>query len=349
MLKVGIIGASGYMGAELIRVLSDHPKVEITVITSRTYAGKALGECYSGLSHLPLVFKNHEEENVYDDADVYFTALPHKAAMEAVKEILAHKKRVVDLSADFRLSDKAVYEAHYGPHTVPELLNEAVYGLCEINRELIANANLVANPGCYPTSSLLPLLPLFMKGVISSLNLVIDAKSGVSGAGRGANDVTHFCAANESVKAYGVTTHRHVPEIEEQLTLATDGENNNGHVNVLFTPHLMPMSRGMLATIYATPLKGVGRAEVEAIWEEFYKDSPFVNLSPGDMLPDTAQVRGTNCCTMAVRFDERNNKLILLSAIDNLGKGASTQAVQNLNIMMGWTETTGLSLSPFYP
>lgn len=344
MLKVGIVGASGYTGAELIRVLSRHPKVEISVITSRQYAGKPLGDCYPGLAHLPLAFSQREDESVYGLADVFFTALPHKAAMDAAAKIISMGAKVIDLSADFRLSDPAVYEEHYGPHGYPELLAEAVYGLCEVNAEAVKGARLVANPGCYPTCSLLPLIPLMRAGLILPEGIIIDAKSGVTGAGRGATETTHYCEADESVKAYKVASHRHTPEIEEYLSKAAGRE-----VRVVFTPHLMPMKRGMLATIYATPAPGATRSAVEAEWRKAYGSTPFVTLAHGETLPDTAHVAGTNRCVMAVREDKRCGKLILLSAIDNLAKGASTQAVQNLNIMMGWDETIGLPSEPVFP
>ena len=344
MLKVGIIGASGYTGAELIRVLANHPNVEISVITSRQYAGKPLGDCYPGLSHLNLTFDRSEDEAGLGKAELYFTALPHKAAMDAAAKIIAAGAKVVDLSADFRLSDKAVYEAHYGPHGYPELLAEAVYGLAEVNRDAIAKARLVANPGCYPTSALLPLIPLVKKGLISTEGIIIDAKSGVSGAGREATETTHFCGADESVKAYKIASHRHTPEIEEHLGKAAGRE-----VQLVFTPHLMPMKRGMLSTIYCTPDGGVGRAEVEAAWREAYEGSPFVSLAHGETLPDTALVAGTNRCVMAVRADRRCGRLILLRVIDKLAKGASTQAIQNMNIMCGWDERMGLPLEPLFP
>lgn len=344
MIDVGIVGASGYTGAELIRTLSRHPKARLKLITSRQYAGKPLGDCYPGLAHLPFVFEGNEDETVFGQADLFFTALPHKAAMDAAAKIIAKGKKVVDLSADFRLKDRAVYEAHYGPHAYPELLGEAVYGLAEVNGEEVKDARLVANPGCYPTSSLLPLIPLLKKGLILPEGIIIDAKSGVSGAGRGATETTHYCEADESVKAYKVASHRHTPEIEEQLGYAAGKE-----VRVIFTPHLMPMKRGMLSTIYATPAPGVGRGEVEAAWREAYAGRPFIGLAHGETLPDTAHVAGTNRCLMAVREDKRCGRLILLSVIDNLAKGASTQAVQNMNIMMGWEETLGLPNEPVFP
>jgi N-acetyl-gamma-glutamyl-phosphate reductase len=344
MTKVGIIGASGYTGAELVRILSRHPKVEISVITSRQYAGQPLGDCYPGLAHLPLTFTSHEDDAVFSEADVFFTALPHKAAMEAVKRGLDRGKKVIDLSADFRLTNIEDYEEHYGPHSCPELLKEAVYGLSELYSDDIAKTRLVANPGCYPTSSLLPLMPLVKAGLVTVDDIIIDAKSGVSGAGRGASQGTHFCEVGEGFKAYKVASHRHTPEIEAQLALAAGRD-----VTLTFTPHLVPMSRGMLATIYVKPAAGVGRAEVEKCWGEVYANTPFVTVAQGDQLPDTAHVRGTNRCVMAVREDARTGRLIILSAIDNLAKGASAQAVQNLNIMMGWGEDLGVPQEPMFP
>ena len=344
MTRVGIIGASGYTGAELLRVLAKHPTANLTVITSRQYAGRPVGDCWPGLAHLPYEFMANEDEALYKKADLFFTALPHKAAMDAAAACLERGKKVVDLSADFRLSDKAVYEEHYGPHGYPELLSEAVYGLAEVNAERIKKARLIANPGCYPTCSLLPLLPLVKNGLVNPDTVIIDAKSGVSGAGRGATETTHHCEADESVKAYKVASHRHTPEIEEQLGVVAGRP-----VRVVFTPHLMPMKRGMLATIYCDPLAGADRKSVEEAWRSAYAGSVFVGLAHGETLPDTAHVTGTNRCVMAARQDKRTGKLILLSAIDNLAKGASTQAVQNMNLMCGYPEAKGLALEPVFP
>jgi N-acetyl-gamma-glutamyl-phosphate reductase len=344
MIKAGIIGASGYTGAELVRILTRHPKVEISVITSRQYAGQPLGACYPGLAHLPLAFVSHEDDAVFDGADVFFTALPHKAAMDAVKRCLDRGKKVIDLSADFRLANIQDYEEHYGPHSCPELLPEAVYGLSELYTDELAKTRLVANPGCYPTSALLPLMPLVKEGLIKLDDIIIDSKSGVSGAGRGASQATHYCEVGEGFKAYKVASHRHTPEIEAQLSLAAKSD-----VRVTFTPHLVPMSRGMLSTIYVKPTGATGRAEVEKLWGETYKGCPFVQIAQDDQLPDTAHVRGTNRCVMAVREDKRTGRLIILSAIDNLAKGASAQAVQNLNIMMGWDQELGIPQEPMFP
>ncbi len=345
MVNVGIIGASGYTGAELVRLLSNHPEVNISVITSRQYAGKPLADCYPGLGALGLTFSDHEDEKVLQMAEIFFTALPHAASAKVVAKLVTLGKRVIDLSADFRFADVAVYEEHYGgPHPHPELFSKAAYGLTESYEDDVRDAVIVANPGCYPTSALLPLMPLLKAGVISTDGIIIDAKSGVTGAGRGANMTTHFCEANESLKAYKVAAHRHTPEIEEHLGAAAGKE-----VTVTFTPHLIPMNRGMLSTIYVTPTAGTGRADVEKIWEEAYANTPFVDISPGETLPDTAHVRGTNRCLMAVREYPATGKLVILSVIDNLAKGASSQAIQNLNILLGLPQETGLPLAPLFP
>lgn len=344
MIKTGIIGASGYTGAELIRLLYHHPMVEISLITSRQYAGEPLSACYPGLGHLGLTFEDHNDEGVLDQAELFFTALPHKASAGIVAKLVAKGKRVIDLSADFRFSEVSVYEEHYEEHPHPELFKEAVYGLTELYGEEVKGAKIVANPGCYPTCSIIPLYPLLKEGLISTNGIIIDAKSGVSGAGRGASQTTHFCEANESIKAYKVAAHRHTPEIEEHLSKASGSP-----VKVVFTPHLVPMSRGMLATIYATALNGVGRDKVEKTWRDFYNDTPFVEVTPGETLPDTAFVRGTNRCMIAVRENPSTGHLILLSVIDNLAKGASSQAVQNMNKMMGWPQDKGLKVPVLFP
>ncbi|TLM97653.1 N-acetyl-gamma-glutamyl-phosphate reductase, partial [bacterium] len=290
------------------------------------------------LSPLNLVFSDHSDDSAFDGADFFFTALPHEASAEVVARILAKGKKVVDLSADFRFNDPEEYKAAYGPHPHPDLCRKAVYGLSEIYADQIRGAILVANPGCYPTSSILPLYPLIKAGLIEADGIIIDSKSGVSGAGRGATQTTHYCEANESLKAYKVASHRHAPEIESHLSKA-----KGASVKVAFTPHLIPMTRGMLSTIYAVPKAGVKRADMEKAWREFYKGRPFVEVAPGEVIPDTAFVRGTNRCMMAVRDYPAAGRVVIMSVIDNLAKGASTQAVQNFNLMMGFDETTGLA------
>ncbi len=343
MVSVGIIGASGYTGAELVRLLHRHPRVEIAAITSRRHAGQPIGACFPSLAHLDLAFESHDDPGVLERAEVYFTALPHKAAMEVVSAIVARGPRVIDLSADFRFADPTVYEAHYGPHACPELLAEAVYGLTEVHGAAVERARVVGNPGCYPTSILLPLVPLLLEGAVQPEGIIADSKSGVSGAGREPGPGTHFCEVHEGFKAYKVASHRHEPEIRTQLEWAAGCE-----VPVVFTPHLVPMGRGILSTVYAMPREGAGEDRVREIWREFYRDAPFVRLLEGDALPSTAHVRGTNACAMAVRR-HRAGPLVILSAIDNLVKGASGQAVQNLNRMMGWDEALGLPAEALYP
>jgi N-acetyl-gamma-glutamyl-phosphate reductase len=344
MLSVGIIGASGYTGAELLRLLYNHPRARVDVITSRKYAGKPLGECFPSLGGWDLTFESHEDEAVLGRADVYFTALPHQTSMAVVPRLLERGKRVIDLSADFRFKDSSVYEAHYGPHSCPELLAEAVYGLTEVRGAEVEQARLVGNPGCYPTSVLLPLVPLLAEGAVGTEGLIADSKSGVSGAGREANLGTLYCEVNEGFKAYKVAGHRHAPEMEEQLSRAAGSE-----ARLLFTPHLVPMDRGILTTIYAVPSQGVTAKRVEEIWREFYRGKPFVRIGKGDALANTAYVRGTNGCVLGAVDRPKAGRIVLLSAIDNLVKGASGQAIQNLNRMMKWEEDLGLRSMPLFP
>jgi N-acetyl-gamma-glutamyl-phosphate reductase len=344
MLSVGIIGASGYTGAELLRLLHVHPHARVTVITSRTYAGRPLGECFPSLGQLDLAFESHETPAVLDRAEVFFLALPHKASMAAAPGLLARGKKVVDLSADFRFADPSVYQIHYGPHACPELLAEAVYGLTEVHGAAVERARLVGNPGCYPTSVLLPLVPLLLERAVCPEGIVADSKSGASGAGREATQGMLFCEVNEGFKAYKVAAHRHEPEIRSQLEWAAGSE-----VPLVFTPHLVPMDRGILSTVYALPREGTDAARVREIWKEFYRGAPFVRVLEGDALPSTAYVKGSNACHMAAVDHRPSGRLVLVSAIDNLVKGASGQAVQNLNRMMGWEEDAGLRSPALFP
>lgn len=343
-MKVAVVGASGYTGAELVRLLEKHPQAELTVITSRQYEGQPMGACFPGLGDVALDFSSHETDEMFERADFFFTALPHAASMEMVGRIADAGKRVVDLSADFRFADTDTYEATYGKHTRPDLVAASVYGLPEINGERVKEAEVVGNPGCYPTSALLPLIPLVREGLVDPGSIIIDSKSGVSGAGRQANLVTHYCEANESMKAYKVAAHRHTPEIEAHLFASLDEKPS-----LIFTPHLTPMNRGILSTIYATPSEGVASARVVEAWEDVYADAPFAVPMGGDTLPDTAFVRGTNKCMFAARDHAAAGKVIIVSAIDNLVKGASGQAIQNMNLMMGFEEISGLPLSPVFP
>lgn len=346
MLRVGIVGASGYTGVELARILVSHPEVELTVATSRQYAGKQLAEVFPNLrKRVDLVCENLPVEELVSRADFFFTAVPHKTAMAIAPQLLAAGKKVVDLSADFRLHEAKVYEAWYQEHSCPELLGEAVYGLPEIYRDSVKTARITANPGCYPTSIILSIAPLLRHGLIDPATLIIDSKSGTSGAGRAANVGTLFCEVADGFKPYKVGgSHRHIPEIEQELSLAAGKK-----VTVSFTPHLLPVSRGILSTSYAL-LTGKGHAtDLQALYEETYNHEPFVRVLPAGTPPATQHVRGSNCCDIGLQRDERTGRIIVMAAIDNIVKGASGQAVQNMNIMNGFPETSGLMQAAFFP
>jgi N-acetyl-gamma-glutamyl-phosphate reductase len=341
MIHVAVVGATGYAGAELVRILCGHPEVTLSCLTSRQYAGQPFDHIYPALKGwVAHTLETFDAGTVAAKADVVFTALPHKLPMAIVPELLDKGVKVIDLSADFRFKNRATYENHYQPHSAPELLDAAVYGLSEVYTEEIKKAQLVGNPGCYPTSVLLPLVPLIRAGLIDVGTLIADAKSGVSGAGRGATLATHFCQVNESFKAYKVGTHRHTPEMEAIL-----GETAGQPVALTFVPHLVPISRGMETTIYAQVKPGVQSQEIEACLQQFYQGRPFVRLC-GAQPPDTLHVKGSNCCDIGFVLDPRNGQLVLMAAIDNLVKGAAGQAVQNMNIMMGLDETAGLRWAP---
>lgn len=347
MIRVGIIGASGYTGAELVRLLVNHPEVELTLVTSRQYAGKPLSAVFPHLGacggHLvcrdPAGLKPG-----YGEADLYFTAVPHQTAMTVVPDLLSAGAKVVDLSADFRLHEQGVYEQWYQRHSAPELLAEAVYGLPEIHRRQIVSARLVANPGCYPTSVILALTPLLKAGCLDPDSIIIDAKSGTSGAGRAVQQGTLYCEVTDGFRAYKVAEHRHTPEIEQELGQAVERE-----IVVSFTPHLVPMSRGMLSTIYAGLDKAMDQESLDGILREFYADEKFVRVLPPGQLPATQYVRGSNFCDLSLRVDKRSGRVIILSAIDNLVKGAAGQAVQNMNLLCGFPEVQGLDLVPLFP
>jgi N-acetyl-gamma-glutamyl-phosphate reductase len=342
MIRVGVIGASGYAGAELVRILAGHPQAKLTCLTCRQDAGERFDRIYPAMSGwVDLVCEAYDAEKLAKTTDLVFTALPHELPMALVPELLSKGVKVVDLSADFRFKDARTYEAHYQPHTAVDLLARAIYGLCEVYTDQIKTADLIGNPGCYPTSVLLPLVPLLRAGLIDPDLLIADAKSGVSGAGRGATATTHYCHVNESFKAYKVGGHRHTPEMEAILAEAA---GRPIHLN--FVPHLLPMTRGMESTIYTQPRSGVTIRQVEECLRTFYAGRPFVRLK-GATPPDTLHVKGTNCCDIGYKLDGRNNRLILMSAIDNLVKGAAGQAVQNMNIMLGLDETAGLHACPF--
>lgn len=343
MNRIGIVGATGYTGAELVRLLAGHPDVELSVLTSRKYAGQKYNTIYPALSGIvDLICEPYDVAGLDARADVIFTALPHKLPMEIVPALIKQGKKVVDLSADFRFREAARYEAHYQSHTAKDLLSAAVYGLSEVYRDEIENANLIGNPGCYPTSVLLPLLPLIKSGMLELHSIIADAKSGVSGAGRSPSLTTLFSEVAESFKPYKVAEHRHNPEMEEILS-----REAGQAVRITFVPHLVPMSRGMQTTIYATPSGKISEQDVHSCLAAYYAERPFVRLRVDNRPPDSLQVRGTNYCDIAFKLDRRNNRLILMSAIDNLVKGAAGQAVQNMNIMLGLDETAGLSAVPY--
>ena len=346
MLKVAIVGASGYTGIELVRLLHRHPEVAVTCITSEQSAGKRLSDIFPSVrERYDSVLENLEPVRVADRADVIFTALPHKAAMEVVPTFLRLKKKVIDLSADYRLKDAEEYAKWYEPHLNPELLDKAVYGLPELKRAEVSKAKLIANPGCYPTSIILGLAPLLKKGLIHPGSIIADSASGVSGAGRAAKVDNLYCEVNEGFKAYGVGgVHRHIPEIDQELSLLA-GEK----LAITFTPHLVPMDRGILSTIYCTPCHGVTLADLLELYREFYDGEPFVRVLPRGVYPSTAFVRGANFCDIGLALDNRTGKIIVVSAIDNLVKGASGQAVQNMNIMCGFPETLALEGLGLYP
>jgi N-acetyl-gamma-glutamyl-phosphate reductase len=343
MTKVGIIGATGYAGAELVRILCDHPQIKLTILSSRQYVDVKFEKIYPSMTNVTdLVCEELSIDKMCEKADVVFIALPHKLSMKFVPELLARGKRVIDLSADFRFKDAKTYEAFYQSHTAKELLEISVYGLSEIYFEQIKNATLVGTPGCYPTSVLLPLVPLLKSNLIDVNTIVADSKSGVSGAGRSLSLTTHFCEVNESLKAYKIAEHRHNPEMEMVLSLEAGRP-----VKVTFVPHLVPMTRGILTTIYSNLMEKTSFEEIKNCLTSFYSQRPFIRIFPADRQPDTRYVRGTNFCDIGIKVDERNNRLILISAIDNLVKGAAGQAVQNMNIMFGFDEVAGLSAAPF--
>ncbi|OAT80317.1 N-acetyl-gamma-glutamyl-phosphate reductase [Desulfotomaculum copahuensis] len=346
MIKAGVIGATGYAGAELVRLLSGHPEVELSGLTSRNYAGRPFWEVYPHLyKYVDPVCAEQDVPALVAQSDVVFTALPHGHAMAVAKETLAQGKALIDLGADFRFRDAATYESWYKvEHTARELIARAVYGLPEIHREEIKVARLVGNPGCYPTSAILGLAPLLKEGWLEPDSIIIDSKSGVSGAGRGLSLNTHYCEVNESIKAYGVAGHRHTPEIEQELSALAGRQ-----LTVSFTPHLTPMLRGILSTIYGRLTRPLSGGQAHALYRDFYAGERFVRVLPPGMLPATKAVAGSNHCDLGVVVDGRTGRVVVVSAIDNLIKGAAGQAVQNMNIMSGLPEDTGLCGPGVYP
>ena len=346
MIRVGIIGATGYAGGELVRILTGHKDAEIRWYGSRSYVDQKYADVYRNMFQIvDAVCMDDNMEELASQVDVIFTATPQGLCASLVNEEILSKTKIIDLSADFRLKDVNVYEEWYKiEHKAPQYIEEAVYGLCEINREDVKKARLVANPGCYTTCSILTAYPLAKEGLIDMGTLIIDAKSGTSGAGRGAKLPNLFCEVNENIKAYGVATHRHTPEIEEQLGYAA-GEK----VVLNFTPHLVPMNRGILATEYAKLKKDVSWEEVKAVYDKYYADEKFVRVLDRDVCPETKWVEGSNYVDIGFKIDPRTGRIIMMGAIDNLVKGAAGQAVQNMNLMFGLEESEGLELVPMFP
>ena len=333
-------------GGELVRILMGHKHAEIKWYGSRSYIDKKYCEVYQNMFQIvDAVCMDDNMKALADEVDVIFTATPQGLCASLIDEEILSKVKVIDLSADFRIKDVETYEKWYGiEHKSPQFIEEAVYGLCEINREDVKHARLVANPGCYPTCSTLSVYPLAKEGLIDMSTVIIDAKSGTSGAGRGAKVDNLYCEVNENIKAYGVAVHRHTPEIEEQLGYAA-GEN----VLLNFTPHLVPMNRGILVTAYAALKKTVTYEEVKAIYDKYYQKEKFVRVLEKDVCPQTKWVEGSNYVDVNFKIDERTNRIIMMGAMDNLVKGAAGQAVQNMNLMFGLPETTGLELVPMFP
>lgn len=346
MIKAGIIGATGYAGGELVRILTGHKDMEIKWYGSRSYIDKKYAEVYQNM--FQIVDDKCMDDNMEalaDEVDVIFTATPQGLCASLVNEEILSKVKIVDLSADFRIKDVATYEEWYKiQHPTPQFIPEAVYGLCEINREAVKKARLVANPGCYPTCSTLSIYPLLKEGLIDPGTIIIDAKSGTSGAGRGAKVDNLYCEVNENIKAYGVANHRHTPEIEEQLSYAAGQP-----VLINFTPHLVPMNRGILITAYASLKKEVSYEEVKAGYDKYYANEKFVRVLEKDVCPQTKWVEGSNYVDVNFKIDPRTKRVIMMGAMDNLVKGAAGQAVQNMNLMFGLKESEGLELVPMFP
>lgn len=346
MIRVGIIGATGYAGAELVRLLLGHKEAQIVWYGSRSYVEQDYASIYQNMFQIvDAACMDDNMDELAKQADVIFTATPQGLCASLITEEILSKTKVIDLSADFRLKDVNVYESWYKiAHKAPQYIEEAVYGLCEINREKIKGARLIANPGCYPTCSTLSVYPLVKEGLIDPSTLIIDAKSGTSGAGRSAKTDNLYCEVNENIKAYGVAGHRHTPEIEEQLSYAA-GEP----VLLNFTPHLVPMNRGILITAYASLKKDVSYEEVKAVYDSYYEKERFVRVLPKDVCPQTRWVEGSNYVDVNFKIDPRTKRVIMMGAMDNLVKGAAGQALQNMNILFGLDEATGLQQVPLFP
>lgn len=345
-IKAAIVGSTGYAGQELVRLVLQHPNVELKFATSKSYENKELSNTYQNLYKLTDIICSEDDiEKLADQVDIIFIALPHGIASGKITETILNKTKIIDLGADFRLNDIDIYEDWYNTkHNNQNCLSKAIYGLCEWNREKIKNTNLVANPGCYTTCSILSLAPLVKDGLIEKNSIIIDAKSGVTGAGRGLNLGVHFSECNESTKVYKVASHRHTPEIEQELSLIS-GEN----ITLSFTPHLLPMNRGILATCYAKLKDNFSYNKIKKTYEKYYQNEHFIRILPENTYPETRWIKGSNFVDIGFSIDKRTNRIIVIGALDNLIKGAAGQAVQNMNILFGFEETTGINIIPVFP
>ncbi|WBW95699.1 N-acetyl-gamma-glutamyl-phosphate reductase [Oceanirhabdus sp. W0125-5] len=345
MIKVGVIGATGYAGQQLVWLLNNHPEVEIEFLASHSYGGEAFSSIYRNFNKFlnKISIEINEVEKSIKKIDILFTALPHGKSFEFVQKALESGVKVIDLGADFRINDTEIFSEWYKiDHRYPDLSKEAVYGLSELNRDKIKDSKLIANPGCYPTASILALAPLLKNNLLMEDSILIDAKSGVSGAGRGAKVQTLYAECNESIKAYGVASHRHTPEIEQELSIL-----NGSEITLTFTPHLVPMNRGILSVCYGKLKEKLSENEIFQVYKAIYGDENFIRLTKE--LPETRWVKNSNFCDISFRIDKRTGRIIVVSAIDNLMKGAAGQAIQNMNIMFGLKETKGLDLISMVP
>jgi N-acetyl-gamma-glutamyl-phosphate reductase len=345
-MKAGILGSTGYTGAELVRILLHHPEVDLAFVDSRSYQNKSFETAYKNLKdRATMVAQSIDPENLPEKVDVVFCAMPHRISQDKVFALRKNNTRVIDLSADFRLKDQHVYEKWYRTdHRCPELLNEAVYGLPEWYASEVSQASLIANPGCFPTSILLTLLPLIKEKLVDGRQIIIDSKTGISGAGRNPSEINVYSQVNENVRAYAIGEHRHTPEIEQELTKAAGKE-----LIIQFTPHLVPMDRGILSTIVIPAASNLTEERINDCYHTYYGHKSFIRLLGNSILPETKAVRGSNFCDISWKIDKRSGNLLLVSAIDNLIKGSSGAAVQNMNLMMGLPEGMGLNHLPIWP
>jgi len=345
-IKAAVLGSTGYVGQELTRLLIQHPQVDIVFLGSKSYKEQSYSDIYANFSkNIELICYEDNVENIASKVDVVFIALPHGHASGKINKNILSKTKIIDLGADFRLNDEKIYENWYETkHNCPDLLKTAVYGLCELNRNEIRTSNLIANPGCYTTCSILTLAPLLKEDLIDENTIIIDAKSGVSGAGRSLNLGTHFCETNESIKAYKVASHRHTPEIEQELSKISGKE-----IKLSFTPHLIPMNRGIISTCYASLKENISYDDVKSAYEKHYGNEFFIRLMKKGVFPETRWVKGSNFVDIGFSIDERTRRIIAIGALDNLMKGAASQAVQNMNIMFEMDESTGINQIPAFP